>query len=158
MNQEVKDQISHQFPNLIWVDKTDMACLSVSPNDLVSVCSYLKSEPTLYFDMLSHITAIDLSPSSSNFQVVYGLDSITKGLRMLIQVEIERENAAVSSISTVWKAADWHEREIFDLFGISFEGHPDMRRILMPSDWVGHPLRKDYKEQLTYHGIQVASK
>jgi NADH-quinone oxidoreductase subunit C len=70
---------------------------------------------------------------------------------------LDREKPSIASVSSVWRTADWHEREAFDFYGIQFEGHPDLRRILLPEDWEGHPLRKDYVEQMKYHGIQVKS-
>ena len=77
---------------------------------------------------------------------------------MILKVQIDREikeNAEIDSVSGIWKTADWHEREIFDFYGVKFNNHPDLRRILLPADWIGHPMRKDYQEQETYHGIKV---
>ena len=89
------------------------------------------------------------------FEVVYHLFSYTHRHALVLKVGVPRDNARLATVSTVWRAALWQEREIFDLLGVDFEGHPDLRRILLPEDWVGHPLRKDYVEPTEYHGIST---
>jgi NADH-quinone oxidoreductase subunit C len=114
--------------------------------DLLRVCRYLKDDADLAFDFLSSVTGVDrlrLPENSPRFEVVYHLYSIQFKRRVRLKVRVH-EGEAVPSVIGVWESANWHEREIFDLFGVPFEGHPDLRRILMPDDWEGHPLRKDY--------------
>jgi NADH-quinone oxidoreductase subunit C len=88
-------------------------------------------------------------------EVIYTLYSIPNHITLHLRVILDRSSPVISSVSSVWRTADWHEREAFDFFGIEFANHPDLRRILLPEDWEGHPLRKDYVEQSKYHGIQV---
>ena len=88
-------------------------------------------------------------------EVVYNLYSIPYETSLMLKVEFSREEAVVPTVSQIWKTADWHEREAFDLFGIKFNGHPDLRRILMPADWEGHPMQKDYREPERYRGMET---
>ncbi len=121
----------------------------LSPTDLVRVCRYLRDEPELAFDFLSSVVGVDrlkLPDNTPRFEVVYHLYSIQYKRRLRLKVRVG-EGESVPSVTGVWESANWHEREIFDLFGVPFEGHPDLQRILMPDDWEGHPLRKDYPVQ-----------
>ncbi len=107
-------------------------------------CEFLVAEPSLRFTFLSDITALDRFPLEPRFEVNYHLLSIENKMRLRLKVRLAGNDPAVLSVFPVWPTADWHERENFDLFGIRFEGHPDLTRILMPDDWEGYPLRKDY--------------
>lgn len=106
-------------------------------------CARLRDEAGLQFNFLSDVTCVDLHPSEPRFEVVYHLLSMAHKQRVRLKVRLA-EDEAVESIVPVWPAADFFEREIFDLFGVRFIGHPNLRRLLMPEDWEGHPLRKDY--------------
>jgi NADH-quinone oxidoreductase subunit C len=106
--------------------------------------SYLASEPFLHFAFLSDITTVDRFPIEPRFEVNYHLLSIERSDRLRLKVRLAGNDPTLPSVTSVWPTANWHERENYDLFGIRFEGHPDLRRILMPDDWDGHPLRKDY--------------
>ena len=145
--------------------------VNVAPNRLVEVCQYLKSDPKLRLDMLNCITGVDFcepDPKKAakvawqpHLEVVYHLSSIALKHTLVVKVslprwkdDVEGELPELPSVSGVWRTADWHEREVFDLSGVYFTGHPDLRRILCPEDWVGHPLRKDYEMPLEYHGIR----
>ncbi|MGB0036540.1 MAG: NADH-quinone oxidoreductase subunit C [Candidatus Acidiferrales bacterium] len=105
---------------------------------------FLASEASLRFSFLSDITTVDRFPIEPRFEVNYHLLSIERRERLRLKVRVAGSDPTVHSVTSVWPTANWHERENFDLFGIRFEGHPDLRRILMPDDWEGHPLRKDY--------------
>ena len=129
--------------------------LTLRTQDLVAVCDFLWRNPTTYFDSLSCVTAIDLGVDSGQMEVIYTLYSIPFHVTLHVRVVLDREKPEVPSLSGIWKTADWHEREAFDFFGIQFIGHPNLTRILLPADWEGHPLRKDYVEQERYHGIKV---
>jgi NADH-quinone oxidoreductase subunit C len=107
-------------------------------------CEFLVAEPSLQFTFLSDITTLDRFPLEPRFEVNYHLLSIEHKTRVRLKVRLAGGDPAVLSVTPVWPTANWHERENFDLFGIRFEGHPDLTRILMPDDWEGHPLRKDY--------------
>jgi NADH-quinone oxidoreductase subunit C len=114
------------------------------------VAEFLRDEPGYEFDYLAVVTAVDLG---DNFQSVYHLLSLTHRHSLVIKVEVPRDKPEVPSVAHVWAAANWHEREEWDLMGVVYTGHPDLRRIMLPEDWVGHPLRKDYEEPKEYHGI-----
>ncbi len=107
-------------------------------------CSILRDHPDLQFNFLSDVTCLDWYPSEPRFEVVYHLLSIPKKWRVRLKVRLAGDDPRVESITSVWPAANFFEREVFDLFGIHFEGHPYLRRIMMPENWEGHPLRKDY--------------
>ncbi len=134
--------------------------LAISPDHLVKVCRWLRDQSSLYFDMLSCLSGVDLGPKEGQIGVVYHLYSVPYGHSLVLKCFVSRESAeyipVIPSLSSVWPTANWHEREAYDLIGIHFEGHPDLRRILMPEDWVGHPLRKDYENPDIYHGIKTA--
>ncbi|MEY4273751.1 MAG: hypothetical protein RL638_699 [Bacteroidota bacterium] len=129
--------------------------LTVPAKELVSICDLLWRDPQTYFDSLSCVTAIDLGPEVGQMEVIYTLYSIPFHVTLHLKVLIDRDKPEVPSLSGIWKTADWHEREAFDLLGVQFIGHPNLTRILLPADWQGHPLRKDYVEQDRYHGIKV---
>ena len=135
--------------------------LLVAASEIVDVCSFLKNNPDTFFDLLSCITALDNSPTASTLDIIYHFYSIPHEHHLIIKITIDRGNENlqpnVDSVSSVYRTADWHEREAFDFFGIEFNNHPDLRRILLPTDWEGYPLRKDYTAQKYYHGIEVAS-
>jgi NADH-quinone oxidoreductase subunit C len=112
------------------------------PAQIVALCRYFKDEEK--FIRLDGLTAVDWHPSEPRFEVVYLLHSIERNARLRIKCKVHGEKPEIDSVYSVWRSADWHEREVFDLFGITFRNHPNMVRILMPIDWDGHPLRKDY--------------
>ncbi len=118
--------------------------LTVPREHLRRAAEFARSDDELAFDFLSDITGADRFPIEPRFEVNYHLVSMKRRERLRLKVRLSGQDPVVESLATVWPTANWHEREIFDLFGIRFEGHPDLRRILMPDDWEGHPLRKDY--------------
>lgn len=133
--------------------------IQVDAAHLIEVCTWLRDNPKYYFDFLANITAVDYHPEA-RFAVVYNLTSIPFQLQLTLRVELAHDRSSsdmpeLPSVASVWRTADWHEREAFDLMGVYFTDHPDLRRILMPDDWEGFPLRKDYEDPETYHGIPV---
>jgi len=116
----------------------------VARKHLLRVAEFLATQPSLGFSLLSDITTVDRFPLEPRFEVNYHLVSIERKARLRLKVKLTSQDPVVHSVTPVWPTANWHERENYDLFGIQFEGHPDLRRILMPDDWEGHPLRKDY--------------
>ena len=128
------------------------AWLQVAPFEIERVCEYLKTTKGLSFDYLECITGVDY-PDLKKIAVVYHVYSLTQRHRIVLKVFLDREDPTMPSVVNVWSAANWQERECFDLLGVLFEGHPDLRRLLLPDDWEGHPLRKDYEEKEEYHGI-----
>ncbi len=129
--------------------------LIVPADRLVDVCRFLRTDDRLFFDLLACVTAIDNGPEANTIEVVYNLTSIPYERNLGLRVTVPRENAVVPSVASIWRTADWHEREAYDLVGVVFANHPDLRRILLPADWVGHPLRRDYQEMTEYHGIKT---
>jgi NADH-quinone oxidoreductase subunit C len=149
----VQKQCSHvdAVPDL----SSTPTAVKISPLDLLNVCRSLFHDASTYFDMLSCLTAIDNGVEANTMEVIYNLYSIPFNHHLTIKVTLPRDKPEVDSVVSIWKTADWHEREAFDMYGIHFKGHPDLRRILMPADWEGYPLRKDYKHQENYRDIKI---
>ena len=118
--------------------------IGVDRGVIPEVCSLLRDDENLAYTFLSDITCVDWVPSEPRFEVVYQLLSMKRKRHLRIKVRVSGDDAVVPSLISVWPACNYFEREIFDLFGIRFDGHPYLRRIMMPEDWKGHPLRKDY--------------
>jgi NADH-quinone oxidoreductase subunit C len=124
--------------------------------DLHAAANIMQQNPAVYADQLLSITAIDNGKETNSMEVVYHFASITRNLVFSINISLCRDVPQIPSLASLWKSANWLEREVFDMYGITFTGHPDLRRILMPADWSGYPLRKDYQADETYHGIPIA--
>lgn len=143
VSQDIKQAICDKFGDA--VEETQeifgVATLYVRPDAIIDICSYLKKDSELQFDYLLSLSAVDWP---DRLDVVYHLYSIPKKHYVTLKVKVSRGNSTVPSAVSVWKAADWQEREVYDMFGIDFEGHPDLSRILLEPDWEGFPLRKDY--------------
>lgn len=140
---------------------TNSPAIKVPAMHIASVCQLLHETPQFYFDYLACITALDNGPEVGTLEVIYNLYSIPYNSQLMIQVIVSRNNPdeplpSLPTVSHIWQAANWHEREAYDLVGIQFIGHPDPRRILLPADWEGHPLRKDYVNATHYHGMSIA--
>ncbi len=116
--------------------------LYVAPARILDLCRTLRDE--YRFNRISTVTAVDWYPQEPRFEVVYLLHSVPENARLRLKCRLGGDAPAIDSVTGVWPGANWYEREVFDLFGIRFSGHPDLRRIMMPDDWVGHPLRKDF--------------
>ena len=147
IKEKFKDSISIQN-----IDTLQPRILIEKKEVLMEIAHFLYSDERLYFDNLVCITALD---NTDNLEVVYQFYSYPFEHSMTLAILLSRENPIVDSLTSIWRAADWHEREAFDMIGIKFKNHPDLRRILMPADWEGFPLRKDYTTQENYHGIKV---
>ena len=128
--------------------------LVIVPSSLQSICKTLRFDPRLDYNLLVDIAAKDHYPNEPRFSLSYVLHALDKNARIRVLVNLGSETTEIDSVIDCWKSADWPEREAFDMMGIIFRGHPDMRRILMPSDWNGHPLRKDYP--LGYEEVQFS--
>jgi NADH-quinone oxidoreductase subunit C len=124
----------------------------IDPASIVEVGSFMRTDPELAMDCLSNESGVDYK---DRIEVVYHLFSYSKRHGAVLKVKLPRENPTVATLENIWKSANWMEREIFDLLGVTFEGHSDLRRILMPEDWPGFPLRKDFVEPSEYHGIST---
>lgn len=140
-------QLKEKFPAAI-VDLKEFrgqVIVTVKKQDILAVCQFLKN--TLRYNLLTDVTAVDYLGAESRFMVVYNMYSIPNKDRLLVKAAVSEDDCAIDSVSGLWSSANWLEREVYDLFGITFANHPDLRRILMTDDWVGHPLRKDYPLQ-----------
>jgi NADH-quinone oxidoreductase subunit C len=158
-NPEVSQQVPAQTPSQIatafqrehvdWVSEIRTALgettVVVPREHIAAACQFLKTTPGLEFNFLADLCGFDRGPEEEpRFEVNYHLFSTTQHHRLRLKVLLHEEDARVPTVTTVWRTANWHERETFDLFGIVFDGHPDLRRILLPDDWQGHALRKDF--------------
>jgi len=126
---------------LTTVEKLGQLTAVIAPDRIIEACRFLKDAG---FERLSTVTAVDRYPSHPRFEVIYHLHSISRNQRLRLKCFLDGDSPEIDSATAVWRSANWYEREVFDLFGVRFRNHPDLRRIMMPEDWEGHPLRKDY--------------
>lgn len=171
---EILTRLRARFPQWLRGEQLEVLdpWIEVATEGLLEICRFLRDEPELRFDMLHLVSGVDyFQPDPKlaaktewqpHVDVVYHLSSYVHRHRLVLKVslprwqnDVEGQLPEVPSVSGVWSTADWHEREVFDLSGIRFVGHADLRRILCPEDWVGHPLRKDYQMPAEYHGIRA---
>lgn len=140
---QIRDRIRENFPGPLIVEDLSNPDALVVPKEFYRVIAeFLRNDPELDFDYLEFESCADYPPESINFVAYFR--SLAKGHRLALKVVLERTHPSLPTIADIWANADWNEREIFDLFGVVFLGHPDLRRLMMPEDWEGHPLRKDY--------------
>ncbi|HEY0055062.1 MAG TPA: NADH-quinone oxidoreductase subunit C [Pedobacter sp.] len=159
----LKDLIITKFGSdvIVKVETTGLQpALVIHPDKIADVCLELRDNQNTYFDLLECLSGVDYGIEENMFGVVYHLASIPFKKQLTLKVvkyhdRSREELPAFPSVTSVWRTAEWHEREAYDLLGISFENHPDLRRVLLPDDWEGYPLRKDYKAQEYYRGIKV---
>lgn len=140
------EKLHTQFPHLDLPehDFRDEVTITVPREHLVAVATFLRDDEELAFRYLSDLTGNDWPDRQPRFEVNYQLYSLETYTRLRLKVRIPADDCHCPTVTGVWSTANWHERETFDLFGILFDGHPDLRRILLPDEWVGHPLRQDY--------------
>lgn len=161
--EEIIELLAHNLKPTIILDKELHAippAICIPALRIIEVCQILHEHEKTYFDYLTCITALDNGPQANTLELVYHLYSIPYNQQLALRLLLTRNqlDAAlpeVPSVSHIWKGANWYEREAYDLVGINFTNHPDLRRILLPADWEGHPLRKDYAVQQQYHGIKT---
>lgn len=148
--EQIAKMIEEKFPGEVLGESQWAGQVSVllQKNRIADVCRFLRDEPSIKMDHLTDLTAVDYSAypgdSGPRFEVVYNLISTAYRHRIRLKVRVPEDDPRVDSVSSVWQTANWHERETYDLMGVRFDGHPDLRRILLPEDWEGHPLRKEY--------------
>jgi len=161
--EEIKSILIQKFGEGVIVSEETSGlqpALLIDADRIADVCLELRDNPKTYFDFLSCLSGVDYGVEANRFGVVYHLASIPYQTQLTLKVSKENNRdldnlPSFPTISSVYHSADWHEREAFDMEGIFFEGHPDLRRILMPDDWEGFPLRKDYKNAEYYKGIKI---
>ena len=151
---EVFKLIESKYPDAL--KSTDLEgteqSVTIDVNSIADGCNYLKTESELQFTSLMCLSGVDYE---DKMEVVYHLHSLLYNHKVTLKVELSRDNPKLPSVSGVWKAANWHEREAYDMYGIVFDDHPDLRRILLPDDWEGFPLRKDYVVAEKYRGWTI---
>jgi NADH-quinone oxidoreductase subunit C len=142
-NYEDATGLDAALPGAITTGKFDWEelTLEIAPEQIVAATGYLKKSG---YERLSTITGVDRYPVEPRFEVVYHLHSVSKNKRLRLKARVSGKDPVIDSITPVWRAANWYEREVWDLFGVTFRNHPDLKRIMLPEDWEGHPLRKDY--------------
>lgn len=146
-NERILKAIETKFPNAVEESQVYLGELTifVKPDHLLELMRFLKNDPEMDFKYLSDVSGVDWPDRDLRFEVVYHLLSLVGSCKFLrIKCRLGADEPKIDSVVSVWRAANWHEREAFDMFGIVFKGHPDLRRIYMPQDWDGFPLRKDY--------------
>ncbi len=153
---EIFERLRAQFSDkIVSVDAEAVDPSAVVEGDaIVDVCKFLRDTEDLRCNVLTNQTGVDYK-EDGYIEVVYHLYSYTHRHYAILKVRTPRDQGTIPSVESVWKAANWLEREIYDLLGVRFSSHSDLRRILMPEDWVGHPLRKDFVEPTEYHGIST---
>ncbi len=152
--EEIAERLNGRFPEAVKsIEKAHAGdpYLVIDPPRIDDICLWLRDDPEMRYEWLMCLSGVDYPPET--IAVVYHLHSQTHGRKLILKVLLNRQEPRVPTVETVWKMANWHERECFDMFGVIFEGHPDLRRILLPFDWDGHPLRKDYVYPETYRGV-----
>ena len=155
------ETIKNKFPEAISgpIEFRGETTLIVQPEHLIEVCTFLRDNPALKFDLLSDVSAVDCLPDHPRFMVNYHLYSMENNFSLRVKVQLDGEQPRVPSVTSVWPGANWHEREVWDLMGVKFDGHPDPRRIFLPEDFLGHPLRKDaarfYEEPQFTHNFDL---
>ncbi|WP_374950834.1 NADH-quinone oxidoreductase subunit C [Mucilaginibacter sp.] len=160
---DIKQLLIEKFGDSIITgeERTGMQpALLIDADRIADVCMELRDNPKTYFDFLSCLSGVDYGVDDGRFGVVYHLSSIPYQLQITLKVSKtndrnEAELPSFPSVVPVYRTADWHEREAYDMMGIYFDGHPDLRRILLPDDWEGFPLRKDYQAAEYYKGIKI---
>jgi NADH-quinone oxidoreductase subunit C len=144
---QIAEALKEKFPDEVLFVETHQgqAAVVMRKDRAFDVLKHLHGSPELSMDHLRDLCGVDyMGKKDPRFEVVYHLYSIKHRHMLRVRVQVPENKCSVKSVVPIWRGADWHERECYDLFGIAFEGHPDLRRILLPEDWEGHPLRKDY--------------
>ncbi len=133
-------------------DKSVDSFITIDAAGILEICLFLRDEKDMMFDYMVNLTGMD---NGKTLGVVYHLYSVSLNHRIVLKVELDRVEPRVPTVERVWKTANWHEREAYDMYGVIFHGHPNLIRILCPYDWEGFPLRKDYQTPDFYHGMKV---
>ena len=142
----IPQKLKEKFPSAEFEvsDYRDELTIKLDKKDIVEVCSFLKSDSELEFILCSDITAVDWATRKNRFTVVYNIFSLKHNFRLRLKSDVDESDCKIDSVSSVWRAANWQERETYDMYGIKFNNHPDLRRMYMPEEFEYHPLRKEF--------------
>ena len=154
--QEIHSTLKERFGEAVLDAKLEGVIdpfIKIAPGKINDVALFLRDDGRLLFDSLMLLSGMDYT--GGKLGVVYHLDSMKLNHKIVLKVEVTVDQPHLQSVQAVWKTGNWHEREAYDMYGIVFDGHPDLRRILMPDDWEGYPLRKDFKVPEFYNGMKV---
>jgi NADH-quinone oxidoreductase subunit C len=152
-SKEIFDYLCTLFPELDLHFDESVPCIQVPPEAIKEVGLQVRDDQDLQFDALMCLSGVD--NADGTLGVVYHLHSMQLGHKLTLKVTVPTDNPHAATVERVWRTADWHEREAYDLIGVVFDGHSDLRRILLPDDWEGHPLQKDYEVPEFYLGMKV---
>lgn len=155
-HQEIAEKLKSKFAKSILEVKIEGVVdpyIKIASASWKDISIFLRDDPDMQFDFLMCLSGVDYGKGTLG--VVYNIYSMTLKHKINIKIEVPKDNPDVHSAATIWPTANWHEREAYDLLGIRFTNHPDLRRILMPEDWEGHPLQKDYKVPELYQGMKI---
>jgi NADH-quinone oxidoreductase subunit C len=153
--QEIFDILKTQFGDAVLESKLENVpdpFVKIQPEKIKEVSQFVRDNEQLKFDYLMCLSGVDLK---GKLGITYNLYSMVHRHKFVLKIEVPTEAPNVPSVESIWKSANWHEREAFDMYGIQFLGHPDLRRILLPDDWEGYPLRKDYEVPEFYNGMRI---
>ena len=154
IHEQVLKCLRKKFPgSIVETEEMPADFIPINQKNWAEIAAFLRDDPDLRFDSLQCITGVDLG--EEGMDVRYNFHSMTHLHKIEIRISVDSENPRIPSIEQIWRVGDWFEREVYDMYGIIFDGHRDLRRILLPDDWEGWPLRKDYETQETFHGIVV---
>ncbi len=142
----IEQKLNEKFSgeSFVFTEHRNELTVSLDKKNIAALCKYLKEEDQLAFKLCEDITAIDWAKRKNRFTVVYHIFSIKQNFRLTLKADVDESDCNIDSVSSVWKTANWHERETFDMYGIHFNNHPDLRRMYMPEEFEYHPLRKDF--------------
>jgi len=157
MTQNIFNVLTQRFgaDTILYYEQTSFdPYIIINPEDIQSICMYLRYNPELKLSFFLNLSGVDY-PDREQITLVYHIYSMALKTTCVLKTSVSREFPELESIESVWKAAGWFEREIYDLLGVSFINHSNLKRILLPEDWKGHPLRKDYREEPVYHDMET---
>jgi NADH-quinone oxidoreductase subunit C len=142
----IPQKLKENFPDVNFEisDYKDELTIKLNKKRIVDVCKFIKEDPDLQFNYCSDVTAVDWAKRKNRFTVVYNIFSLNLSSRLRLKADVDESDCSIDTVSSVWGSANWHERETYDMYGIKFNNHPDLRRMYMPEEFEHHPLRKDF--------------
>jgi NADH:ubiquinone oxidoreductase subunit C len=144
-NEELKAKLTSILPSITFEEGTEWVAANIEPKDWLPLAKELHDNPELSFDFMTFLTCVDWK---THLTMVYHITSLTHRHTLVIKSKLDRTNPVIESVWKIWRTADFHELEVYDLFGVQFQNHPGLRRLFLTDDWVGYPLRKDYEDPI----------